>query len=208
MTAAQTPVGLLVVLGACANELVWPDNERLAEARAAMAADRGDGAVVIGKHQHKTPAGDGDGRDAWIAGYMQGANEYRKGLSDALDQDELRADAVLSQQHYAADRGAAREDAPTMEDAIAAVDGSLHAAIVYWQERATKAEAKLTPAGGEDGRRLDWLAHHGASIRCDYRALCEPWFLVGAYHTGIACVDDRKRFATAREAIDAAMAAV
>jgi hypothetical protein len=62
-----------------------------------------------------------------------------------------------------------------------------------------------TPAA-LDAERLDWLAHHGVSIRNHSGPIDPGWFLVAPYHMGIPCVDDHKRFLTARAAIDAARA--
>ena len=56
-------------------------------------------------HPQVAPA-QGDGKE-WIAGYMQGANDYVGGAQGALDQDELRADAEMAQRHYAAELAAA-----------------------------------------------------------------------------------------------------
>ncbi|MBH9662033.1 hypothetical protein JAO06_12585 [Burkholderia multivorans] len=55
-----------------------------------------------------------------------------------------------------------------------------------------------------DSARLDWIAHHGISLRQDPDT--KRWFLVAPYHTKIECVDDHTRFESARAAIDAARA--
>ena len=55
-------------------------------------------------HPQAAPA-QGDGKE-WIAGYMQGANDYVGGTQGALDQDELRADAEMAQRHYDAELAA------------------------------------------------------------------------------------------------------
>jgi hypothetical protein len=59
--------------------------------------------------------------------------------------------------------------------------------------------------GGEDGARLDFMAHHGMALRNDPKD--RLWFLVAPYHTGTSCVDDFQRFDSARAAIDAAITA-
>ncbi|MET3929518.1 hypothetical protein ABIE51_001405 [Lysobacter sp. OAE881] len=63
----------------------------------------------------------------------------------------------------------------------------------------------FTYASATDAKRLDWLAHHGASLRNDCQAEGGGWFVIAPYHIGISSVDGRARFATARAAIDAAM---
>lgn len=52
----------------------------------------------------------------------------------------------------------------TLDDAIAAGDGTLHGAIDYWQERTLKAEAERDEARGESRqlRHLLFLAHGNA----------------------------------------------
>ncbi|AWD90816.1 hypothetical protein HOT12_gp34 [Burkholderia phage vB_BmuP_KL4] len=55
-----------------------------------------------------------------------------------------------------------------------------------------------------DSARLDWIAHHGISLRQDPDT--KRWFLVAPYHTKIECVDSHTRFESARAAIDAARA--
>lgn len=54
----------------------------------------------------------------------------------------------------------------------------------------------------QDAARLDWLAHHGASLRKDHDG-ARLWYLVVPYHTGTP-VDDYPRHPTPRAAIDAA----
>lgn len=76
--------------------------------------------------------------------------------------------------------------------------------LAYAQAALTAITAPQAPAV-DDTKRLDWLAHHGVSIRQDPDT--SQWFLVGAYHMGNPAVDDRKRAETARAAIDAALTA-
>ena len=79
---------------------------------------------------------------------------------------------------------------------------------LFWQYPAQSVERLdrtiAAAPEGMDTARLDWIAHHSVSIRQDFR---EEWFLLGAYHMKNPVVDDRKRFGSAREAIDAAMLA-
>lgn len=58
-------------------------------------------------------------------------------LSDLIPLLQQAADAL------AASTAPAQQAEPTMSDALAAGDGTLHGAIDYWQERALKAEEAL-----------------------------------------------------------------
>lgn len=68
--------------------------------------------------------------------------------------------------------------------------------------------AEQLAAALADAARLDWLAHYGASLRHDQSDMStlKGWFVVVPFYTGIPSVDDRKRFDTARDAIDAVLA--
>lgn len=57
-----------------------------------------------------------------------------------------------------------------------------------------------------DGERLDYLSHHGVSIRQEPNGP-QHWYLVAPYHMGNRCVDNHERFVSPRAAIDAAIAA-
>jgi hypothetical protein len=76
---------------------------------------------------------------------------------------------------------------------------------LYYLASAVDALLIQQPDSGRDAALLDWLAYTGAGIRRDPDG--KGFFLDAPYHTGISSVDDYKRFATAREAIAAALAA-
>lgn len=80
---------------------------------------------------------------------------------------------------------------------------------IYGDAKKLKARAEAAEREPDEARRdaarLDWMAHHGASLRHDNDSSDQGWFLVSPVHTGIASVDNRERFPTARAAIDAAM---
>jgi len=58
---------------------------------------------------------------------------------------------------------------------------------------------------GDDTKRLNFLAHHGAALRCDDQMEGGGWFVRAPYHTEISSVDGRERFPTLRAAIDAGL---
>lgn len=77
-------------------------------------------------------------------------------------------------------RASAREvteyrEPPTLADAIAAGDGTLHGAIDYWHSRAIRAEAERERLRA-DAERLDWLDvnWHGAIFGKNERGYL-PW---------------------------------
>ena len=57
---------------------------------------------------------------------------------------------------------------PTMADALAAGDGTLHGAVDYWQQRALKAEQS------EDGKLLDWLDAQNLRFRMGWDVGAAP----------------------------------
>ncbi|WP_322038376.1 hypothetical protein [Burkholderia cenocepacia] len=77
------------------------------------------------------------------------------------------------------------------------IDGALALLAAHPSQPEPRAEVT-------DSARLDWIAHHGISLRQDPDT--KRWFLVAPYHTKIECVDDHTRFESARAAIDAARA--
>ncbi|WP_313080571.1 hypothetical protein [Pulveribacter sp.] len=87
---------------------------------------------------------------------------------------------------------------PTMDEAVAAVDGTLHGAIDYWQQRALEAEQRVAPAAQGDADRLDFLDKaHAGGVRLDDRSGLAPQYAYwGPHH----------KTKTARAAIDAARA--
>ena len=67
---------------------------------------------------------------------------------------------------------AALNEVPTMDDAVAAGDGTLHGAIDHWQDRALKAEAALNEVSGNSG---ELGGEQQALDIDDVRELFEKW---------------------------------
>ncbi|KOQ69943.1 hypothetical protein [Stenotrophomonas maltophilia] len=68
----------------------------------------------------------------------------------------------------------------TMDDALAAGDGTLHGAIDHWQERALRAEAELA-ARQPVGEPVAWMTHHD-----------EPMLFPTAAEAAAYCEDDEQ----------------
>ena len=97
----------------------------------------------------------------------------------------------------------------TNPDTIAVIVGEMrNPATVFLGEPANeviRAWADRLAALGDDTKRLNFLAHHGAALRCDDQMEGGGWFVRAPYHTEISSVDGRERFPTLRAAIDAGL---
>ncbi|WP_414613944.1 hypothetical protein [Stenotrophomonas muris] len=101
-----------------------------------------------------SPGGQGDARRKWleVRGLAEGIVKNLRAFADspnqaawcgALDDSLSFAETIEKDADAAYSAGLAARQPVTMDDALAAGDGTLHGAIDHWQERALRAEAEL-----------------------------------------------------------------